>query len=427
MNFYLWAIIITELLMIAMLMHVANYSGFTKEEKKWYILTFVAVMLCAGCEFAVHCGYYNDSFKIPLIILTIIQFSVAPFLGILFTGALGLHKQAKIASIFFSINFLIEVVAAPFGWIFFFNEAGYNRGDAFIIYELFYFISLIYLLVCMIIVGRKFNHRDFWTIGMILVVLIAGIIPMTFFKINITYTAIGISASICYIYYNDLVQQDLKEELIINQEVMSRMQEHMISGLANLIENRDMETGTHISRTSAYVKLLANIAKNEGLYPDELDDHFISLMYTLAPMHDIGKIVIPDNILKKPGKLTDEEFEKMKTHASFGGKLVHDVLEGVTDKEYIKIASNIASYHHERWDGTGYPSRLRGEQIPLEARIMAIVDVYDALISERCYKDPISYDEAFEIIRSELGSHFDPLLTEVFLNHREEFINVSKS
>ena len=427
MNFYLWTIIITELLMIAMLLHVVNYSGFTKEQKTWYILTFAAIMLCAGCEYAVHCGYYNNSLKIPLIILTVIQFSVAPFLGILFTGALGLHKQARTACIFFSFNFLVELIAAPFGWIFYFNESGYNRGDAFIIYEIFYFLSLIYLLVCLIIVGRKFNHRDFWTIGMLVVVLVAGIIPMTFFKINITYSAVGISASLCYIYYNDLVQQDMKEELIVNQEVMSRMQEHMISGLANIIENRDMETGGHISRTSAYVKLLASIAKNEGLYPEELNDHFISLMYTLAPMHDIGKIVIPDNILKKPGKLTDEEYERMKTHASFGGKLVHDVLEGVTDKEYIKIASNIASYHHERWDGNGYPSRLKGEQIPLEARIMAIVDVYDALISERCYKEAMSYDEAFEIIKSELGSHFDPLLAEVFLNHREEFENISKS
>lgn len=426
MDFYAWTIIITELMMVAMLLHVITYSGFTKEQKLWYIFTFVAIMICAGCEFAVHCGYYNAKFKIPLIILTVIQFSIAPLLGVFFSGALGLHKISKYASLFFSINFLIEVIAAPFGFIFFFNESGYNRGSGFFVYEVFYLISLAYLLVCMVVVGKRFSHRDFWTIGMVIVVLISGILPMTFFNINITYTAIGISASLCYIYYNDLVQQDLKEDLIKNQEKTTKMQEHMISGLANLIENRDMDTGTHISRTSTYVRLLAIYARKDGVYVDQLDDHFISLLYILAPMHDIGKIIIPDSILKKPGKLDNEEYEKMKKHASVANRVVREVLDGVTNEEYLVFASDIATYHHERWDGTGYPSRLKGEEIPLAARIMAIADVYDALISKRCYKEAMTVDEAFEIIKEEAGTHFDPLLVEVFLNHREEFESASK-
>jgi len=420
--FYTNVIILTELMMLAMILHVVRYSGFTRVQKFWYLLTFASVMLCAGAEFAVHCGVYNPAFAVPLAILTVLQFSVAPMLGVFFTGALGLHNQAKTASIFFSLNLLVEIVAAPFGFVFYFDESGYWRNiPGFYIYVAFYLISLVYLIISMVIVGKKFRNRDRWTIVMILVVLVAGIIPMTFSKINITYIAVAISASLCYIYYNDLVQQDIQAELVANQKRIYGMQTHIISGLANLIENRDMETGGHISRTSAYVKSLAENARRDGVYADALDDRFISLLYTLAPMHDIGKIIISDRILKKPGKLTPEEFEQMKKHAAVGGTVVREVLDGITDETYLAFAADIATYHHERWDGTGYPMGLVGEEIPLSARIMAIADVFDALVSERCYKLPMSTDEAFAVIEREAGTHFDPQLVAVLLAHEEEF------
>lgn len=408
-------------MMVAMILHVARYSGFKKTQKAWYIATFSAVMICAAAEFAVHCGYYNPSFKVPLSILTVLQFSIAPILGILFIGALGLSYQGKIASVFFGVNLLIEIVSAPFGWIFLFNDKGYFRGPAFIVYEVFYFISLTYLIVCMVLVGRKFHHRDTITIVMILVVLVAGIIPMTVFKINITYIAIGISASLCYIYYNDLVQQDIQAELVENQEKISSMQEHIISGLANLIENRDMETGGHIYRTSAYVKIIAERARTEGVYTEILNDKYISLLTSLAPLHDIGKILVSDTILRKPAKLTPEEYEEIKKHASMGGSVVREVLNGITDEEYLNFASDIATYHHERWNGSGYPYGIKGEEIPLCARIMAIADVFDALISERCYKKAIPFDEAIIVMKEKAGNHFDPKLIEVFLKYQEDF------
>lgn len=403
-----------------MTLHVLTYSGFKKIQKTWYILTFSAVMVCAAAEFAVHCGAYDQKYAIPLTILTVIQFSVAPILGILFIAALGLNHQAKVAIGFLGINLLIEIIAAPFGFIFSFGPSGYARGDGFIIYEIVYFISLIYLIIGIIIVGKRFRHRDAVTIISILVLLVAGILPMTFFKINITYIAIAIAASICYIYYNDLVQQDIKAELVNNQEKITSMQTHMISGLANLIENRDTETGEHISRTSRYVKLIAEHAKEEGVYDDVIDDKFIELLTTLAPLHDIGKIVVSDTILKKPGKLTKEEYEQMKEHAAMGGKVVREVLNGITDESYLSFASDIAMYHHERWDGTGYPKGLKGEEIPLSARIMSIADVFDALISKRCYKEAIPMDEALEIMKEKSGNHFDPKLIEVFLRHKDE-------
>ena len=421
MTFYMSISILTELLMLAMAFHVLHYSGFTKGQKAWYELTFAAIFLCAAAEFAVHCGYYKPSFATALTVLTVLQFSVAPLLAVLFSGALGLHHQKKVAVIFFAVSFATEVIAVPFGGIFYFNADGYFRGPLFFIYEAFYFVSLIYLVVNMVIAGRRFRHRDILTIGMILVILVAGIVPMTLFRLNVTYLAIAISASLCYIYYNDLVQQDTRDDLVANQKKMTQMQEHIISGLANLIENRDMETGEHISRTSAYVKTLAEAARNDGVYTEQLTDRFISMLCTLAPMHDIGKIIIPDHILRKPGKLTAEEFEEMKRHAAMGGTVVREVLSGITDEEYLSFAADIATYHHERWDGTGYPKGLKGEDIPLSARIMALADVFDALISERCYKKPFPLDQAFQIIRDESGSHFDPNLARVFLDHSAEF------
>ena len=427
MSFYTSTIIITELMMISMTLHVLHYSGFTKQQRNWYILTFVAIMLCAAAEFVVHCGIYSPSMAPLLTVVTVFQFSVAPVLAVLFTGSLGLHQQAKTSSLFFIVNLIVEIIAAPFGWIFYFDENGYSRGEYFVIYEVFYLLSLIYLIVSMAIVGRKFHRRDMRTIVMIIVVLAAGIIPMTFYKLNVTYIAIAISACLCYIYYNDLIQQDIQAELVNNQKKISQMQEHMISGLANLIENRDTETGEHVSRTSAYVKALAEYAKEDGVYADQLDDRFITLLYTLAPMHDIGKIIIPDSILRKPGRLTAEEFDKMKEHAAVGGTVVREVLNGVSDEDYLSFAADIATYHHEKWDGSGYPAGLKGEEIPLSARIMAIADVFDALISARCYKKPMPLSEAFDVIRDESGIHFDPNLSKVFLDHRDDFSALSKS
>ena len=427
MTFYMFLIILTELLMLAMTLHVLNYSGFKKDQKTWYLLTFVAIMFCAGAEFSVHSGYYDEALSGFLYVLTVLQFSVAPILGVLFVAALGLRSKVKLSALFFSINAVFEIVAAPFDLVFYFDKTGYHRGDLFPVYEAFYLFSLLYLIVGMIIVGKKFRHRDGLTIAMILVILIAGIVPMTLYKLNVTYIAVAISACLCYIYYNDLVQQDIQAELVANQEKISGMQTHIISGLANLIENRDLDTGEHISRTSAYVKTLAEDARKDGVYTDELSDHFISLLYTLASMHDIGKILIPDSILRKPGKLTPEEFEQMKKHAEVGGDVVRGVLTGVTDEEFLSFASDIATYHHERWDGSGYPKKLKGADIPLSARIMAIADVFDALTSERCYKVALPFEESFEIIKEESGTHFDPDLVDVFVRHKDEFEAICSS
>ena len=424
MTFYTGLTILAELFMLAMSLHVMRYSGISKAQKAWFLLTFLAIMLCAAAEYAVHCGIYDPKYKAGLTVVTVLQFSVAPLLGILFSGALGLPNQRRITILYLALNLVVETAAAPFGWIFYFNETGYFRGRYFIIYTAFYFFSLIYLLVNMVWVGRHFRHRDRGTIVMILVVVAAGILPMTAFKINITYMAIAMAAGVSYIYYNDLIQQDTQAELVADQERIARMQEHIISGLANLIESRDFETGEHVARTSRYVRALSEFARADGVYADQLTDCFISLMVRAAPLHDVGKIVVPDHILKKPGRLTEEEFEQMKRHASEGGRVVREVLGGITDEEYLSFASDVATCHHERWNGKGYPHGLSGDAIPLSARIMAIADVYDALVSERCYKKAFPPEKAFGIIGEEAGTQFDPNLVQVFLKHRDQFVDI---
>ena len=419
------ATVILIVLMIAMIIHVLSYSGFNKKQKAWFIATFAAISFCALAEFALHCGYYSPQFKIPLTILTALQFSMAPCFAMLFAGALGLKHQGKIALITLGVCIIIHIICAPFGWIFYFDNKGYHRGDAFLIYEITYFASLAYIIVSLFIVSKKFQHRDSWTIIMVLVTLAAGIIPMSIYQLHVAYIAVGISACLCYVFYNDLVQQDIKSELVEKQQRITEMQVQIIARLANLIESRDTETGEHVARTSEYVKVLAEDALKSGYYTDQINEHYIELLYTLAPMHDVGKILVSDKILRKPARLSPEEYEEIKKHASAGGEVVQQVLNGIADKEKTNFAIDIATCHHEKWDGSGYPKGLKGQEIPLSARIMAIADVFDALVSKRCYKEPMSVEEAFKTIEEESGTHFDPDLVKVFLANKEKYIEIN--
>ncbi len=254
-------------------------------------------------------------------------------------------------------------------------------------------------------------------------------------SINISVSVMVIFLLILIFSYITELTEDLLEHKVITQAnalqtqntKIIEIQNNTIISLSNLVENRDSDTGHHIMRTREYVKLLAEKAQKAGLYSDTLTDHFRELLAKSAPMHDIGKIVVPDSILKKNGKLTDEEFYQIKRHSLEGGKIIRDVLGNSGDEEYITVATEIAEGHHEKWDGTGYPKGIKGEEIPLSARIMALADVFDALVSPRCYKDPFPIDKAIEIIKESSGKHFDPQLAEVFVNHRSELEMISET
>jgi len=217
---------------------------------------------------------------------------------------------------------------------------------------------------------------------------------------------------------------------------LQRLQNSMVSILANMVENRDKYTGKHVERTTKYVKILLDAMLERNVYSDEIK-HWtteeavtpakphgaadeaaplnLESVISSARLHDIGKITISDLILNKPDKLTDDEFQLMKTHASEGEKIIESIITESGNESFLQNAKLFAGYHHEKWDGSGYPRGLKGEDIPLQGRIMAVADVYDALVSKRSYKDSFSHEKAVEIIKESRGSHFDPKITDVFL------------
>ena len=213
--------------------------------------------------------------------------------------------------------------------------------------------------------------------------------------------------------YNAQLEAEVEEK---TKDIIE-IQNKLVIGMAMMVEGRDNSTGGHIRRTSDVVRFLVDeMNKDENLH---LTDSFYNCLIKAAPMHDLGKITIDDAILRKPGKFTPEEYEIMKTHAPEGARIVSQILEGTNDDEFMKIAVNVAHFHHEKWDGTGYPDKLKGEEIPLEARIMAIADVYDALVSKRVYKEKMSFDVANSIILDSMGKHFDKNLEKYYLAARE--------
>ena len=212
--------------------------------------------------------------------------------------------------------------------------------------------------------------------------------------------------------YNAELEKEVKQKT----KNIQKIQEKLVLGMATMVEGRDNSTGGHIRRTSDVVYFLVEeMKKDENLH---LSEKFYDDVIKAAPMHDLGKITIDDVILRKPGKFTPEEYEIMKTHAEEGARIVKQILEGTNDEEFTKIAINVAHCHHERWDGTGYPHKLVGEEIPFEARIMAIADVYDALVSKRVYKERMPFDKANEIILDGMGKSFDKSLEKYYLAAR---------
>ena len=203
-------------------------------------------------------------------------------------------------------------------------------------------------------------------------------------------------------------------------DTTAKMQDGLIITMADMVENRDSDTGAHIQKTASYVKIIVEGLKKKGYYAEKITPKFMSDVVRSAPLHDIGKINISDAVLNKPGKLTDEEYEIIKTHTTAGKKIMEDAISTVRGENYLKEARNMAAYHHERWDGKGYPEGLHGEVIPLSARIMAVADVFDALTSPRVYKPAFPLEKALAIITEGAGTQFDPKCVEVFMDNLPE-------
>ena len=211
---------------------------------------------------------------------------------------------------------------------------------------------------------------------------------------------------------------NLKNEVEEKTAHIRNIQSKVLLGMANMVENRDDNTGGHIKRTSQVIEILIDTIREYNIL--QLEDRFCQAVIKSAPMHDLGKIGIDDKILRKPGRLTNEEFAIMQTHAEKSGELVESILKDVEDEYFVNVAKNMARHHHEKWNGAGYPDHLKGEDIPMEARIMAVADVYDALVSKRCYKEAMSFEQAYEVMMDSMGSHFDPQLKDVFEKSRKK-------
>lgn len=224
---------------------------------------------------------------------------------------------------------------------------------------------------------------------------------------------------------NDLIAYNntLEERVSERTKTVVELQNGLLRTMSELVECKDGITGWHIERTQSYLKILLDALVRHGLHKEEVDSWSLNLEFVLqsAQLHDIGKIAIKDETLNKPGRFTDEEREEMNKHPIYGERIIEKIKQSVTDPTFLEYARIFAVTHHEKWDGTGYPKALKGEEIPLLGRLMAIADVYDALTSKRPYKEPFSHERAGSIIVNDSGTHFDPALVDLFLTVGDEF------
>jgi adenylate cyclase len=256
-----------------------------------------------------------------------------------------------------------------------------------------------------------------WTLSVLVFrranVLLSPALPMVVLLINFSFL------SLLKFWREERKSKQRTHELALAQEAI-------IESMASLTETRDPETGGHIKRTQNYVRLLARTLRKSSKYMALLDDETIDLFYKSAPLHDIGKVGVPDCILLKPGKLSETEFEEMKKHTVIGRNAILATERKMGNRSFLRFAHDIAYTHHEKWNGSGYPQGLKGEEIPLCGRLMALADTYDTLISRRVYKPPLTHEDAIRIIVKDKGAHFDPDIVDAFLSVSEDFRNIAR-
>lgn len=241
-----------------------------------------------------------------------------------------------------------------------------------------------------------------------------------------SFLIMGLFAHKIYLSMEKL-RMSLNSKVNQKEDQIDKLQSKIIISFADIIEARDGSTGQHVKRTSEYVEAILYELRREEDFDDILTPEYMHNIILSAPLHDIGKITIPDSILKKPGRLTDEEFEIIKNHTVNGKMLLEKSMSDLEDAEFLTIAKGVAACHHECWDGSGYPYGLRGAEIPLAARIMTIADVFDAIVTKRCYKEAMSFDDAFELIKQQRGKKFDPVITDAFLAIRKQIECIARN
>lgn len=293
-------------------------------------------------------------------------------------------------------------------------NSNYSMGVS--VYTCFAMIA-IYELLSIVIFLRRWKYIDKYkrsTIGTFLLILIL-ISSYQMFVPDSLVSSIVVVVIILGIFINSESPSHVELE---------QYKKELVFAYANIIESRDGSTGGHVKRTSKYVELIVNDLKSEGYFSNILTSDYIDNVVKAAPLHDIGKISIPDSILQKPGKLTDEEFDIMKKHTIYGAQLVRSSLSKLGDSQYIDIVYDIVLHHHEKWNGKGYPEGLKEDEIPLCARIMAVADVFDAVVEKRCYREAMTLEQGFSIIEDGIGNSFDPVIAKSFLSNKDKVIEI---
>lgn len=337
-----------------------------------------------------------------------------------------------------AVYLLFALLTPDFGFYYTISEENhYIRGAFFWLAIALQAVLYVELIIIVIKYHSKVPGKEsLGFLAFVIIPLITELIQVFNFGIALNCTGITISFLIVFLNHNKRLQITLRmneaelkkrsDELESKERAFNEFQMDNVITLSNMVEKRDSDTGYHVKRTRDYVEALAKKCIFDNVYPETINNSYLKLLTTAAPLHDIGKIIVSDSILKKPGKLTAEEFDEIKKHSAEGGRIIYEVFGGLKDKDFLNVASEIATGHHEKWNGTGYPAHLEKENIPVSARIMAIADVFDALVSKRCYKDSMSYEQAFDIIKQDAGSHFDPLLAEEFLKIKDEVIQINE-
>ena len=296
------------------------------------------------------------------------------------------------------------------------KKVNYSMGISVVVC---YLVILLYFVLIFVFTVRRIKYLEVRkrinVMSFLFISLLILISQVIFPEILISSLVPAFSLIALYINIEDPVLRRMKN---YNSEI--------VTSFATLVESRDSSTGSHVKRTKSYVKIILDEIKTNNLYSSIMTKDFEDKMMNAAPMHDIGKISIPDTILQKPGKLTDEEYSVMKKHSVLGGEIIQEIFKDMDDKEFLNIAYDVTRYHHEKWNGNGYPEGLVGKEIPFSARIMAIADVFDAISAKRCYRDAMPLDKCFAIIKEGKGVDFDPVLTDLFLNAREKVEKVCK-
>lgn len=331
----------------------------------------------------------------------------------------GLPKKRSGICLIYSpliINIILVVVSVPKLEYIEGEISNYSMGMA--AYTCFVMAAIYIVLSILIFLGRwRYIERHKRVSIFTYLLIMAGITGYQMFHPQALLSSLCVTLIILGVYINQENPSVLE---------LARYHEEMTMGFATLVENKDGSTGGHIKRTTMYVRLLAEELRRRGYYREVLTKDYVRNLYLAAPMHDIGKISVPDVILQKPGRLTEEEFARMKQHTESGGKIIQETFGHLGNKQYAEMAYQVARFHHEKWNGKGYPEGLQRKEIPLCARIMAIADVFDAVSEKRCYRDAMPLEKCFEIIQEGSGQDFDPVLAEVFLDIRDKVEAIHK-